>query len=355
MPAPSTAVRLTQELRRELSAVSLSGPIAGLAFRTAVASVLAMLAAMALHLDAPYWAAITAVSIIQPDVASSLGRSLDRCLGTVAGAAVGYFGAGLAGEHLLFQIVVGGAVVFGIYGAERASHGYAALLAAVTVVLVMFGSLDAPDDALRIAVYRSLEIMVGVAAAYGVESALAPSAARPAVAPKPGIFARPIDQALLATALTGAVAIALIPIVWNALALPGLGQTPITAFVILSAMRREPTWTAANRLAGCVLGGVYGLVSMRFAGDDMGMWLALLFAGLYVSCHVKNGAGEAGYSGHQAAVAILLSMVQGLAPSPDILPAIDRFVGIVGGGVVVVAAQAFVSPWVERAVARLSN
>lgn len=36
------------------------------------------------------------------------------------------------------------------------------LLGAVTVVLVMFGALEAPGDALRLAVYRAMEIMVGV-------------------------------------------------------------------------------------------------------------------------------------------------------------------------------------------------
>jgi hypothetical protein len=50
---------------------------------------------------------------------------------------------------------------------------------------------------------------------------------------------------------------------------------------------------------------------------------------LYVTFHVKNVAGDA-YGGHQAAIAIIMSMVQGLARSSDILPAINRLVGIVG-------------------------
>ncbi len=342
--------RLAGALKQEFGELSFSGPTASLAFRTALASVLSMVVAMKLHLDNPYWAAITAVAIIQPDIPSSLLRSIDRCLGTIAGAAVGYFGAHFVADHFIFQIICASAVIFGIYGMERSSHGYAVLLGAVTVILVMFGALEKPEAALNLSVYRSLEIMVGVSVAYLVELALAPPAEAAPPLPKPGIFSSPIDESLLVTAITGGIATASIPVIWNALELPGLGQTPITAFVILVATRREPAWTALNRVAGCIMGGIYGLLCMRLVGDNILAWLILLFAGLYVSCHIKHGMGEAAYSGHQAAVAVIMSMVQGLAPSPDILPAINRLVGIIGGIVVVVAAHAVVAPFVERAV-----
>jgi uncharacterized membrane protein YccC len=349
-PRESLDLRLAQALRDERAALSLSGPIAGVAFRATLASVLSMLVAMALHLDKPYWAAITAVSIVVPNVSTSFVRSVDRGLGTVIGAAVGYFGARFVGEPLAFQLICASAVACGIYGTERSEHGYALLLGAVTVVLVMFGALQAPNDALRLAVYRSMEILVGVGVSHCVQLALAPGGAPPPTAAKPGIFARPVDEDLLAIAVTGGFAVAVIPLIWEALDLPGLGQTPITAFVILLAMRRGPAWVAVNRVAGCVIGGAYGLLCMRFVGDDFALWIVLLFGGLYVSCHVKERGGEAAYTGHQAAVAIILSMVQGLAPSRDILPAIERLVGMIGGIAVVVAAQAVAAPVVARAI-----
>jgi uncharacterized membrane protein YccC len=159
-----------------------------------------------------------------------------------------------------------------------------------------------------------------------------------------------VDEDLLAIAVTGGLAVAIIPLIWEALDLPGLGQTPITAFVILVAMRRGPAWVAANRVAGCVLGGAYGLFCMGFVGDAFAAWIALLFGGLYVCCHVKERNGEASYTGHQAAVAVIMSMVQGLAPSQDILPAIERLIGMIGGIVVVIVAQAAAAPLVSRAI-----
>ena len=141
-----------------------------------------MIVAMALNLDNPYWAAITAVSIIVPDVSNSFLRSVDRCVGTLIGAAVGYFGAHFVGEPLIFELICASAVAFGIYGTERSAHGYAVLLGAVTVVLVMFGALEAPNDGLRLAVYRSMEIMVGV----GVSTSWS-SRSRPPPEPAPGV------------------------------------------------------------------------------------------------------------------------------------------------------------------------
>ncbi len=340
--------RYSTGLRRELGALTFRGEIASLAFRTALASVLSMVVALMLHLETPVWAGITALAIVQPNVSATFARCIDRCLGTIAGATVGYIGARFVAEHLVFQLICAGATVFGIYSVERSKHGYAALLGAVTVILVMFGSMETPQAALSIAVYRALEIMVGVAVSYVIEVFLAPPEAAAPAKRRPGIFALPIDRGLLVTAITGGIATASIPAIWEGLQLPGLGQTPVTAFVIMVMMRKEPWWAALNRVAGCLLGGAFGLLCMHFIDDDIVSWLMLMFAGLYVTCHVKHGGGDAAYSGHQAAVAVAMSMLPGLGPSADIMPAINRLVGIIGGVIVVVVAQALVAPLVAR-------
>jgi uncharacterized membrane protein YccC len=350
MPRTTYGFRLAEAFKAEIGGISFAGHTAELAFRTAIASVLSILVAMLLHLDNPYWAGITAISITLPDISSSITRSVDRFFGTIVGAAVGYFGAHFVADHLVFQLIIAGAVAFGIYGMERTAHGYAVLLGAVTVILVMLGSLDAPESALKLAVYRSMEITVGVAVSCFVELALVPPAPAAPVSPKPGIFTGPVDEAMLATALTGGIATASIPQIWETLQLPGLEQTPITAFVILVAMHREPAWTAVNRVLGCLMGGAYGLLCLRLVDDNTLLWLLLLFSGLYLFSHLKHRNADLSYSGHQAAVATILAMVQGLSPSPDILPAISRLVGMIGGIVVVIGAATLIEPLVARLV-----
>ena len=346
--------RLSNEIAAEIGALSLSGLVAGRAFRAALAAVLAIVLALALHLDNPYWAGITAFGVLQQDVAATLSRSLDRVLGTLAGAVLGYLAAASVADHLIFLILCVAIVTFTLYAQTRVGHSYAMLLLGVTALLVMFGSLSTPEAAFDLATYRALEIIIGVVVAGLLDALLAPERGHAGKgSPMPGIFSRPVDADQLVVALSAGLAIASVPAIWNALDLPGLGQTPITAFVIMNAYRRDPQWTAATRALGCLAGGAYGLLCLGLAGDTLVVWLGLLFAALYVSGHVLHRKGDASYMGQQAGVAAIVAMVEGLSPSSDILPAIDRLVGIFGGIVVVALFQALFAPVVRWCVFRL--
>ncbi len=343
--------RLGRESRIEIESVSFSGATAGLAFRAALAAVIAIVVAMAINLDAPYWAGITAFGMLQQDVSATLSRSFDRVLGTIAGAAIGYAAAATVADHLIFSLICVAIVSFTLYAQARANHSYAVLLMGVTSLLVMFGSLSTPNAALSLAVYRGLEIVVGATAASLVDMLLAPDRGKPRKGPaKPGVFSAPVDEDQLVIAITAGLAIASVPSIWNGLELPGLDQTPITAFVIMIAIRRDPHWTAATRALGCLVGGAYGLLCLGISDDSLRLWVGLLSLGLCLSAHVLHRNGTASYIGHQAGVAIILAMVEGNAPSADILPAIDRLVGIFGGIVLVAVFQILFSPLVRWGV-----
>ncbi|HWB51070.1 MAG TPA: FUSC family protein [Stellaceae bacterium] len=342
--------RLGDDLAGDIRALDLAGARANAALRTALAATLAVLAAFALHLDNPWWAGITGVVLVQSDRGATLARSLDRVIGTTIGAAIGYLAAATIADHLVFLAIAAGCTGFAIYAQERADHGYAFLLGGITVVLVLFGTLAAPGKALDLAVYRALEIYLGVAVACAVDYTLAAPHTLAAAPPRPGVFARPMDRDLAAIAITGGIAIALIPLVWETLDLPGLGQTPITAFVILVAMRQEPGWRGFTRAVGCLLGGLWGLVAMHLAGGTFLLWLPLLFTGLFLAAHINHGQGDAAYVGLQAAIAVVVSMVQGLGPSADITPALNRLIGVFGGVIVVSLCQPLVAPLVRRLI-----
>lgn len=346
--------RITRALGDDLGALSLTGPRAGIAARTAMAGVGGVVAALLLDLDDPWWAAITAFVIVEHDARATLGKSIDRVLGTIAGAALGYLLAAFIPDHLLFSLLVAATVAFTLYAQERVVHGYAVLLGGVTVILVLFGSLVTPAQSLDLAVNRALEISVGVAVACLVDWVFAGELAGAAAAtPKPGVWVLPVDKDLLAIALTGGVAVAAIPFIWEGLQLPGLGQTPITAFIIMTAMRGDVGLKAAGRTLGCLLGGGFGLLAMPLVADAVLPWLACIFLGLFACAHLRHGSGDASYAGQQAGVALLMAMVQGNAPTPDLLPAIDRLIGIGGGIVVVAALELTLAPVLRRLVAAL--
>ncbi len=345
---PDFLTRIGHDLAGDFRALTLTGLRANAAFRSALTTVLAALIAMALNLDNPWWAGISGVVLVQTERTATLARSVDRVIGTMTGAAIGYAAAGLADDHLAFLAIIGGCTGFALYAQERAQHGYAFLLGGITVVLVTFGSLAEPGKALNLSIYRGLEIIVGVVTACAVDYALAEAGETPVGAARlPGVFTRPIDRELAAIAIAGAVTIMLIPVVWEALDLPGLGQTPITAVVILVAMRQEPGWRAFTRFVGCLSGAVWGLLAMHFVGDAFLPWLLTLFVGLYLAAHINMGKGDAAYVGMQGGIAIVVTMIQGAGPSPDLAAAFSRLVGVFGGVVFVALCQPILTPLVR--------
>lgn len=349
-----TLARLGRSLGEDLRALRLASPRAGIATRTASSAVLALLAALLLQADDPWWAALTAFAIIDRNARATLSKSLDRVVGTVAGAVVGFLMSAVIADHLTLSLLLGGTVAASLYAQERIEHGYAALLFGVTVVLVVFGSLATPDQSLDLAVNRAIEICVGVAVACLVDYACAgklPAEARAAA--RPGLWARPVDTELLANALTGGIGIVAIPFIWEGLQLPGLSQTPITAFVIMTAMRGDVQMKATNRIVGCLLGGTLGLLLLPLVGDAILPWLAAIFTGLFVCAQVRHGAGEGWYAGQQAGVALILAMIQGSAPSTSLIPALDRLCGIVGGVLVITLAERIFAPPLRRLIVAL--
>lgn len=60
-----------------------------LAFRTTAAALLALLIAASLRLECPYWAAMTALIVIQPTRSLLFEKSHFRLLGTAIGAVAG--------------------------------------------------------------------------------------------------------------------------------------------------------------------------------------------------------------------------------------------------------------------------
>lgn len=349
------ATRLLDGMERELHALFAPGSQTRVATRTALAAVVSLLAALWLHLDEPWWAAITGFAVVQQNASATVTRSIDRAAGTILGAVIGYLGAAAIADHLLFQLICGTCTATAVYGQERIDHGYALLLGGVTAILVMFGALAEPSMALHLAVYRALEILVGVTVASAIDYGLGePASSATLKSQYPGIWTLPLDRPLLAIAISGGVAIALIPVIWDALDLPGLAQTPITAFVILTAMRHEPGWKAITRLSGCIFGAIYGLSAMHFVGDAFLPWMCALSLGLFVCAHVYRGGGDASYVGLQAGVAVIMAMIQGTAPSVDLQPVLDRLIGIFGGVVVVALCHPVLVPLVSRLLEPLS-
>lgn len=133
------------------------------ALRTSVAALAAIMIAFALHLDTPYWAGMTVVVVANLYTGSILDKAMMRIMGTVAGAILGFYLAGLVVNSLLLYFLSCFLVIaLSVYYYNLSTYGYAYLLGALCVFLVIAQLAMNPQNAFFVAIWRPVEIALGV-------------------------------------------------------------------------------------------------------------------------------------------------------------------------------------------------
>lgn len=141
--------------------------LADLAFsaKTFAAGISALLISYWLEVKEPQWALVTVYLLSQPMVGAILSKSAYRLVGTACGAVFAMVCVGLfAQSGPLF--IVGMALwlaccaIGATLSRNFASYGFG--LAAYSALMIGFGSVDAPDDAWRLAGDRVTEVGLGV-------------------------------------------------------------------------------------------------------------------------------------------------------------------------------------------------
>lgn len=106
------------------------------AFATAVAVIVCLMLAALLHLQEAYWAAISVVVVLQPDMQPTVSAARDRLLGTAVGAVMGWLAALVwHGNVLVFGLAM--AISFmmcGILGLKNAKRLAGAIICLVALV-----------------------------------------------------------------------------------------------------------------------------------------------------------------------------------------------------------------------------
>ena len=332
---------LVGAVRGELAELSLSGPRLRQANIAALAVGLALVLALILRLNNPWWAGISAFMCVQASHPQSWQKGGMRIVGTLAGAIASFALVPLAVyDPVATMLLLFTAGTLAILGALLSPHGYAWLLGGITAMMVTLGSLNDPTMALSIAFYRAAEIMLGTATALLVTWLLAPAESA-AAAPPPGwhsLLGR--NWHVLSHAVRTGMAVAAVPLVWRQLELPNLSQMAIS----IGAVMAVPTLTGISekdqsaiaqrmlhRVAGCILGGCFGaMVLFLPISQSFVPWLLLLMAGTWLAMQIQNGSHGIPGVGAQAAIALILTLVQDTGPAASLLPAFNRIAGMIG-------------------------
>jgi uncharacterized membrane protein YgaE (UPF0421/DUF939 family) len=125
--------------------------------RTALAAVLAYWITGLLHLSGNYWAAISAIVVMQSEVGATVIASRDRLAGTAMGAVVGLL-TSLVWHHSVLMFALGVLVVMMLCTALNYKN--AGRLGGVTVAIIVL--IPYPGPLWHIALQRFLEVSFGI-------------------------------------------------------------------------------------------------------------------------------------------------------------------------------------------------
>jgi uncharacterized membrane protein YccC len=348
---------LVDALSTELRLLEPGGGRGTKALGAALSVALAVFAALILHSDEPWWAAISAWMMSGVSLSGALPRGVMRIAGSIAGAIIAIIVLGLfAYNPLPFCLCLFAIAWVGLFGFAKSRHGYAWLISAITGNLVMLIALDQPQTAFTIAVNRVADVTMGTAATLLVTYLLpafpdAPaSPAANAASALPPFFwsrrhAREFERwlsenwLLMLHACRGGLTVMTLPLLLNWLAPLGSSTLAVTAVAVMAVPTtavQEPdgrtvVQRAVYRLVGCALGALLGLLCLYWIGQNFLVWVLLLMGGVWLSSQIQTGSTGISYVGIQAGFAFLLSMVQGQGPPLSPIPGIDRFAGITAG------------------------
>lgn len=172
-----------QSLWREVSGFPRSPIQAKLAFKAALAALIAILLAMWLQTDHYYWAGITAIVVTRPNIGETFLKGLNRLGGTLAGGLLAVAIMSLWGSDRLTMILVIFSLSAGTIwvSAHRGRDNYGSVMTGFTAVVTVLGFLTQPEAIYAGAYYRVMEIGLGIVVAFFVNGLLFPVSSAPSL------------------------------------------------------------------------------------------------------------------------------------------------------------------------------
>lgn len=338
-----------------------------------VSVALAVFAAHRLGLQDSWWAAISAVMVMQGGFVTSLYRGVLRLIGTIlGGAAALVLGVTTAPYPLLFAAVMALATWGCLYAALRYRHSYAWVLMLVTFAMVMCEAVNPQGHLGPFALERVANVVVGTAACilvvalvelraliaelrgrHDLRDRLGSSSGRLAETPIP-------HQDAALHAMHGAVAMALLAIAISRWATPSLAQGMITTIAVLvvplDTSARHPrvvvTQRMVQRFIGCLLAGAVAFALFPLIEGQPFWCQAALCLGVWAASYLQDHAPGLRYGAVQFMVAFIMVFVQDQGWSIEERPALERLSGVAVGIATLYAVLMLSQAWLARSSSR---
>ncbi len=296
-----------------------------LAFAFTLLALIALFICFALHINNPFWAAISVFALSATSSTPILYKFWRRFVGTVVGAILAVIFVLLfanGGFFALILLICLSAVIF--YFSKRLSENY--LLLFIAVHLVFLGSAMIIDPSISYSLVEERILTNSIGSALITLFTL--------IVFQLNGYKKPIIKPYQKSeALYYAINISLSTffaiLIWLAFNIPGgVINIAITIIVIAEINYDQILIKSANRFFGCIIGVICGLSALILSSYS----LVLLFIIFVITCtcfiyyhlhHPKHG-----YAGLQAAVAFSITAFPTLYPATSFVDGLYRAIGI---------------------------
>jgi uncharacterized membrane protein YccC len=294
---------------------------------------LAAVAAFALHLENPWWAAISAWIIANTDRSAALQKGILRIFGTILGCVIGLQLTGFLVGEAVGQILVLFLLGFVMnYMKSAGAFGYAWVVGSVATLLLVSASITSTSSLVDVAFYRAAEISCGVLSAFVTDLFLRLGAsAKTASKPSGRATTTVSEEDRVLISLAGGLSAVGIPVLWLAFNLPELTQSLMTALITLDRDFTQTRIRGSLRLLGCVAGGILGLLFVSLGVNSFLWWSVALIFGLALFAGLHLSDSPWAYVGTQGGIAYIMSLVTGNGPPNSLAPAANRLGGMMFG------------------------
>jgi uncharacterized membrane protein YccC len=289
------------------------------------------------------WATFSAYLVIRTSFAETLRRGSLRIVGTILGVSLAWVLAPqLPPSPIWLSVALALVGAITLYLALLEHSGYGWMFTGLSFALVLIDSMEYGSQQLDTFVQlRLLEVCLGTGAALLVSGVSAltirprlPTLV-PASAPHSVRFCHP---AALRHALKGAIALAVIPWLWDAVHFKALSQSSVTIMAVmmvpmadLVAANNQAATRLRHRFLGAGLGGLLATaVLMLSHGSPLIMTIGA-GAGVVIGRRIENGKLNISYAGAQFSLAFLVVLVPDNYTGLSVQPGLERMFGILLG------------------------
>jgi uncharacterized membrane protein YccC len=291
----------------------------------------------------PWWAAISAWVIANPNRDALVLKSGMRVAGTLIACVLGYqIALIIEGQPVAQALVLAGVCMGGMVMRFRSRFDYAWLLGAITIGMAIVGSILSPATLHEFVVFRGLEICIGVFSGMASSLVLGVNLAEKPKGFAPGDPAEKLE-AFHAALVTG-VALLTALTLWSWYDLPSLLQIVVSILAVIDRDIAVMRAKSFQRVLGCLVGGSAGLAITAMGVSSFFVWSILFVGGMMALAHLYHGRSAYSYVGMQGGFAYILAMVTGLGPPDTIDPVVERIAGMLIGVVILLAVVAVLRP-----------